>query len=121
MPISSATAAGDPVNGRDPSGLIVVSSTPIYNNEDKNSGPGSSPVGYSGNINVGWWPGALSLPYTTPATAEQAAWTERGKWPTLVVAGIMFLPAEVEFLAPEGGIALGQAVRGAIPYAVRGI
>lgn len=34
------------------------------------------------------------------------------KWPTLIIGGIIFLPAGLEFIAPEGAIALGQSLSG---------
>jgi RHS repeat-associated protein len=47
----------DPVNRRDPSGLtpIIVTGTPIYDNEDKNSGPAAAPPPFSpsGGIQFG--------------------------------------------------------------------
>jgi hypothetical protein len=63
-------------------------------------GPGNTPLGngttaspqFSGNITVDWWPEALTLPYTGPVTPEQAAWTDKGKWPTLIFAGLVAAP-----------------------------
>jgi RHS repeat-associated protein len=70
-------------------------------------------------LQLSWWPSWLTLPhYAHAVDPETAAWTDKGKWPTLIVAGAMFLPAAVEFVAPEGAIALGQSLE-ALPYAAR--
>jgi len=82
---------------------------------------GAPPSVFPGN-DFGFRPGEISrsvqrvdswAPFyrflNTPATQQQAAWTDTGRAPTLVVTGILALP----LLAPEGGAAMaGYALAG---------
>ena len=72
-----------------------------------------------GDDNFGFRPGAISTGrdnrwnefyrwLNKPATAEQAAFTDRGRVPTLVVTGILALP----FVAPETGLYAATAAAG---------
>ncbi|PZR73710.1 MAG: hypothetical protein DLM73_10150 [Chthoniobacterales bacterium] len=66
--------------------------------------PGNGSVGvpaFSGNIAVPWWPESLTFPYTRPATPEEAAWTERGKWPTLIYVGLVAAPEILDGIGAE--------------------
>lgn len=64
---------------------------------------------YSGHITVNWWPQSLTFPYPgPPVSPEQAAWTDKGRVPTLIVATIIFAP---ELLAPEALPALMPSKR----------
>jgi RHS repeat-associated protein len=47
---------------------------------------------YSGHFTVNGWPQWLTLPYTPPPTPEQAAWTDKGRVPTLVATAVIFAP-----------------------------
>jgi RHS repeat-associated protein len=76
------------------------------------TGSPSSPQ-FSGNITVNWWPEILTLPYTKPPTPEQAAWTDTGRVPTLIAAGIFALPA----LAPETGLYASAALYNSVETA----
>jgi hypothetical protein len=84
---------------------------------DRAGGAGSPGDGggerYSGAFTIKWWPKSLTLPYTSPATPEQIAWTNRGRTPTLVVTGILALPV----IGPASGAAL---LEGGTAYAVAG-
>jgi hypothetical protein len=55
----------------------------------------------------------LTLPYTKPPTPEQAAWTDTGRAPTLIAAGIFALPA----LAPETGLYASAALYNSVETA----
>ncbi len=66
--------------------------------DGRSRGSGS---GSSGGVIVPWWPRTLEFPHTTPATPEQIAWTNAGRTPTLIAAGVIFAPLAIpEAAAP---------------------
>jgi RHS repeat-associated protein len=89
------TGAGDVSAGSDGRG---GGTSRFANGASLVGGPGDTLLGngtapspqFSGVFTVTWWPKMLTLPYTTPPTAEQAAWTDTGRGPTLVAATLIF-------------------------------
>lgn len=94
-------------------GLSGGSSGPIGGSPNT-SGPSYSGP-YSGSRTVEWWPQWLTLPYTAPPTREQAAWTQSGFYPTLIVGGIIFAPVIIPEIAAAGPAAV-QAFRWAYTH-----
>ncbi len=112
------TGAGDVSAGSDGRG---GGTSRFANGVSPVGGPGNTPLGngttaspqFSGIFTVSWWPEILTLPYAKPPTPEQAAWTDTGRVPTLIAAGIFALPV----LAPETGLYASAALYNSVETA----
>jgi hypothetical protein len=72
------------------------------------SAPGSFIMPTGGGITVSWWPSWLTFPQMDPVDPETAAWTDKGRVPTLAAAAIIAAP----FFAPETGLYAATAAGG---------